>query len=126
MVAPVTEAGWTVLLEALRGLEHRLCRLAGDAQVLSDEMLDSNYGPTVAKWGNEAGRIGRELAQALEVIERVRPDAAADTDVIALADVAEPTPLATQLREIAQRVHDLACQPGLAAELRAIADGLDA
>lgn len=80
---------WRDYLTAIEAVEHRIARLAGDQSVLSDEMLDSNFGPTVSRWGNEAGRIARELAQLLEVLERLKPDANQDTDVIPLADVAD-------------------------------------
>lgn len=117
----MTELDWSDFLAAFGVIDHRIARSAGDAQVLSDEMLASNFGPTVAKWGEEAGRIGRDLGDLLEVIERVRPDANADTDVIPLASIAEPTPLAAELLDIARRCEELACQPGIAAELRLLA-----
>jgi hypothetical protein len=85
---PVTELAWSDLLVAMEALQHRLVRLSGDAAVLSDAMAEARAGTTVDRWAGEVGRIARELAQSLEVIERIKPDAAADTDVIPLSEIA--------------------------------------
>lgn len=109
---------WRDLMTAVEGLQHRLVRLAGDEAALSyvlTEQADSalrecarvtnvpipnarelaklviDLAAAVHRSGREADRIARELAQAVEVIERVKPDEADDTGVLGIADVGRET-----------------------------------
>ena len=115
-------SGWRDVLTVLSTIDHRVSRLAGDEAALADAMREARAGAAVDGWAREAHRIAMELADLLTVIERVKPDgdSAQDTDVIPLDAIAEPS-TSDKLLDIAQRVHDMACQPGIAAELRAIA-----
>jgi molybdenum-dependent DNA-binding transcriptional regulator ModE len=84
----MTEAALSSYLAAWEALRHRLVRLAGDAAVLSDRQREARAGATVDEWARESLRISTELAQALEVIDRLADDAG-DTAVVSLADCAD-------------------------------------
>jgi hypothetical protein len=87
----VTESPLSSYLAAWDALRHRLARLAGDGLALGDEMHEdtaSEQSPKVSRWAKEATRIGTELAQSLEVIDRLADDAA-DTAVIDVASIAD-------------------------------------
>lgn len=85
----MTEAPIATYLAAWDALRHRLARLAGDSLAQGDEINSDESAAASAKvkrWAGEATRIGTELAQALEVIDRLADDAA-DTAVLSLSDV---------------------------------------
>lgn len=111
----MTETGWSDLLVAVEALSHRMVRLAGDSAASEDvtAALAGQLSVRIAKAANqpnpdveailraardaiaglaasarEHGRHARELAHAIEVVERIRPDASAETDVIRLSDIA--------------------------------------
>lgn len=89
-VWPVTETRLSEYLAALEAFQHRLVRLAGDAQALGDQMAEAQAGNTVDAWAAEAHRIARELAGSLEVLERKSDAASAvDTAVLSLDEVAD-------------------------------------
>jgi hypothetical protein len=91
----VTEGRLASYLASWDALRHRLARLAGDQAALATEQrsvrarLGRGSVPptTVERWAGETDRIARELASAMEVIDRLADDAA-DTAVISLDDVA--------------------------------------
>lgn len=93
----MTETSWSVYLEAVDAIKLRLVRLAGDQAAESARMRDlaklSTRGvvscAAVERHCDETDRIARELAQALEVIDRIKPDESADTGVLDLAAVAD-------------------------------------
>jgi hypothetical protein len=73
-VRPVTETSLDVILEGFRALALRFARIAGDQRTLADDILEDDsakVSPRVEQWGNEADRLARELAHAIEVIDRV-------------------------------------------------------
>lgn len=92
----MTEAKLSTYLAGWDSLRHRLTRLAGDQAALADRQrtvrarLGRGSVPagTVEAWATETERIARELADALEVIDRLADDAA-DTAVLSLSDVGD-------------------------------------
>ena len=84
----MTESPLTSYLACWEALRHRLVRLAGDAAVLGDEQREARAGDTVDRWSRESLRIARELAEALEVIDRETPEG--DTAVMQLDSLVEP------------------------------------
>lgn len=90
----MTEARLSTYLAAWDSLRHRLARLAGDQAALATRQREvrarlgrgSVPAGTVEAWAVETDRIARELADSLEVIDRLADDAA-DTAVLSLDDV---------------------------------------
>lgn len=83
---------WRDVLTVLSTIDHRLARLAGDLAVLTTEMQEARAGATVDGWAREAHRVATELAQLLEVVERVKPgpdDQDTAVEGIPLADLAD-------------------------------------
>lgn len=69
----MTETSLDVILEGFRALALRFGRIAEDAQALSDSILDDDAAkssPKVEQWGNDAGLLARDLAEAIGVIHR--------------------------------------------------------
>lgn len=107
---------WRDLITAVEGMQHRIVRLAGDqaalAFVLTEAgedglaslakatnvpipnartiaVLTKTLADQLRTSGREADRIARELAQLVEVVERVKPDESEDTGVLELSAVAD-------------------------------------
>lgn len=99
----MTEGKWSTALLGFRAVQTRIERLAGDQAVLSDEILEDDAATAsdkVERWGNEAGRIARELADMVGQVDRLlgpresaglaEVDESADTAVLDVGAFATP------------------------------------
>lgn len=120
----MTERRYADLCTSLQAHRLDMLDVAGRLSKRAHEQREARAGRTVDRWASETELDAVAVANGVRELSERADELLEDTAVLELADIAE-SPLASQLRDIAQRVHDMACQPGIAAELRALADGLD-